>query len=482
MAISLSEAQDRLFNKVAQLVSVNPFSQQRVDIDQALLPKPSSNYWERLQQISALVEAELYLGDQDRASEIKALVREYSHVKYSVLLYIYVQFYEAFDAYILAQVKSGSRYYSLTFLDKIMGEFQTFGFDRSSSSHYTALFFQMRRAFHFIDQGLVGYSQAMQDLRSSLWTVIFSHDLVQYESNLLSQMAHFPVLLLGETGVGKGVAARAIGRSLFIPLDPDTGQFKANFMDVFVSVNLSELSESINESELFGHKAGAFTDASQDYDGIFGLSSPYGAIFLDEIGELPLPIQVKLLRVLQERTYYPVGSKVAQRCHGRFISATNRSLDELLSGDLLRSDFFYRISALVVNLPSLRDLLVQNQDDLKVLIQHTLNEIMGQFQPVLGTDIFLAIVSASPQGYAWPGNVRELERYIKQWLIQGDILMPQSQGVASELIQTSSLTASQLLSAYAHRLYQDHGSYQDVAAIMDIDWRTAKAYIVEAGR
>ena len=118
-------------------------------------------------------------------------------------------------------------------------------------------------------------------------------------------------MLLGETGTGKGTAAAAIGRSGYIPFDERQGRFAESFMRGFIALNLSQFPETLIESELFGHRKGAFTGAVEAHQGVLARCSPYGAIFLDEIGDVPVPVQIKLLQVLQERTFCPVGSHEA---------------------------------------------------------------------------------------------------------------------------------------------------------------------------
>ena len=220
-----------------------------------------------------------------------------------------------------------------------------------------AIFFQIRRAHHFIVEGLIGDSACMREFRRRLWDNVFTHDIRHYERCLWSRMEDFSTLLLGETGTGKGTAAAAIGRSGFIPFDPKKQCFAESFTRSFVSINLSQFPETLIESELFGHRKGAFTGAVEAHEGIFARCSPHGAIFLDEIGEVSAPVQIKLLRVLQDRVFSPVGSHEQVRFRGRVIAATNKPLDALRGPGGFRDDFYYRLCSDTITVPPLRQRL-----------------------------------------------------------------------------------------------------------------------------
>jgi formate hydrogenlyase transcriptional activator len=213
------------------------------------------------------------------------------------------------------------------------------------------------------------------------------------------------VLILGETGTGKELIARAIhGRS-------------ARRDRPLVKVNCSAISAGLVESELFGHMKGAFTGALERRVGRFELADG-GTIFLDEIGELPLETQVKLLRVLQEQEFEPVGSSRTVRVDVRVIAATNRDLQEAIRAGRFRTDLFYRLNVFPIQLPPLRD----RRADIPQLVTFFLSRFAKKFGKRVGS--VLPETMGSLTTYAWPGNIRELQNIIERAVVlcEGPIL------------------------------------------------------------
>jgi sigma-54 dependent transcriptional regulator, flagellar regulatory protein len=227
-----------------------------------------------------------------------------------------------------------------------------------------------------------------------------SSPLIQRVNQLINQVAAFDsnVLVLGESGTGKEVVARAIHESSPRRLRP------------FVPINCGAIPAELLESELFGHEKGAFTGALVTRKGRFEIAEG-GTIFLDEIGDMNPTMQVKLLRVLQERVYERVGSCVSQRCDVRIIAATHRDLEQAIARGTFREDLFYRLNVVPIEMPALRD----RGDDLPLLIADLSERLTNTGRPTVQ---FSVAAIAALKAYRWPGNVRELSNLIERMSIQ----------------------------------------------------------------
>ncbi|NWF88532.1 MAG: sigma-54-dependent Fis family transcriptional regulator [Ignavibacteriaceae bacterium] len=206
------------------------------------------------------------------------------------------------------------------------------------------------------------------------------------------------VLISGKSGTGKELVARAL-------------HYKSKRKNkAFIPVNCGAISENLIESELFGHKRGAFTGAISDKEGFFKAADG-GTIFLDEVSELPLNLQVKFLRVLQEREFTPVGSTSPISVNLRFIASTNRDLKQEIKNGKFREDLFYRLNVIEINLPSLKERV----EDIPILADHFLNKFRKEMnKSVKGIDpeAMRALIN-----YEWKGEVRELENVIERAVI-----------------------------------------------------------------
>jgi transcriptional regulator with PAS, ATPase and Fis domain len=206
------------------------------------------------------------------------------------------------------------------------------------------------------------------------------------------------VLLDGETGTGKELTARAIHELSPCKDGP------------FIALNCGALPDTLLESELFGYRKGAFTGADKDKAGRFKLAEN-GTLFLDEIGDISPALQVKLLRVLQEKEYEPLGSTVTEKAGARIICATNKDLKELVDQGKFRQDLYYRINVIKLSLPPLR----QRTEDIPQLVDSFLQKYgkqMHKHPPAVSPEVYSAFFA-----YPWPGNIRELENVIERAVV-----------------------------------------------------------------
>jgi transcriptional regulator with AAA-type ATPase domain len=402
----------------------------------------------------------------------------------SILLFeTYHRYSERFRELILQQEKAGDAPCPVPFARECLSSLLKRGFSEEEALRFFALFFQIGRAFHFIDHGLVGCSRSMRTVRLHLWNSVFTKDIKFYALHLWNRMEDFSVLILGDTGSGKGTAAAAIGRSAFIPFDPRRGCFAESFTRNFIAINLSQYPKGLIESALFGHKKGAFTGAIEHYDGVFSRCSPHGAILLDEIGDVAVPIQIKLLQVIQERTFSPVGGNEQLRFRGRVLAATNQPLTELRRRGRFRRDFYYRLCSDIVEMPSLSHRIQENPKELPYLVSHVLRQMIGEPPPGLFDSVCAALRRDVGPTYPWPGNVRELEQAVRRIILTGRYT-GDADGLQTGLLdrikaglESGTMAAPELLASYCQLLYQRHGTFEGVARRTGLDRRTAKRYV-----
>ncbi len=227
----------------------------------------------------------------------------------------------------------------------------------------------------------------------------------------IKKIANTPtnVLLLGETGTGKELFARAIHESSYRKKKP------------FVAINCASLPENLLESELFGFVKGAFTGATTDKKGLLEIADG-GTVFLDEIGDLPLSLQAKLLRVLEDKEIRPLGSVISKKVDLRFISATNKDLIEAVKESKFREDLFFRLNVITIHIPPLRE----RGRDIEILAHH----FMRKFAIKMGKNL----KKIDPQAikllykHSWPGNIRELQNVIEQAVVfcETDTILPEN--------------------------------------------------------
>ena len=307
--------------------------------------------------------------------------------------------------------------------------------------------------------------RAQLSAQSSHGPIITQDSAMQDILDLAAHVADSTISLVieGESGTGKeGVAQFIHDRS------PRASK-------PFVRVNCAALPESLLESELFGHAKGSFTGAVKDRQGRFELADG-GTIFLDEIGEMPVTLQVKLLRVLQQKEFERLGESTTRRADVRVVAATNRDLDAAIADRSFREDLFYRLAGVRLRLPPLRD----RPGDIPILVQHFV-EMFSVQEPVdIAPDAMRAL-----RVYRWPGNVRELQNVIERAVllargrrIELSHLPPELQGSSGQPQQDLSL--EEMEKRHIRHVLQRADDYEQAAQILGIDpatlWRKRKRY------
>ena len=302
--------------------------------------------------------------------------------------------------------------------------------------------------------------------------ILSKNDRILKLFSVLPQIAESDstVLIEGATGTGKELFATAIHKH-------------SNKRDgPFVAVNCGALPDTLIESELFGYKQGAFTDAKKDKPGRFALAEN-GTIFLDEIGDISPSIQVRLLRVLEDRAYEPLGSTKSVKTNARVIAATHRNLKELVAKGLFREDLFFRINVIKLALP----LLAKRKEDIPLLVDH----FIQNFNLLKGKDIIglSQRAMAAVMLYDWPGNVRELENAIERAFVisKGKVLrltdLPESIHPPNETFQIpTGLTLKEIEKHAIHQaLVRNNGKKMATARELGIDKNTLRRKIKRLG-
>jgi len=482
-------AEERIFFKtVHNAAFANPFSDLREKLDIKIAGLfPLADRRESKDLCIKEVDRRIKKLEKQGRANINAFQGQDKEIMTIVFLFdIFHKFRDDFDFLIEDQIQAEDVSIKVPFAENAMHILYTKGFDDKSIPHYFSLSYQLRRAFYFISNSLVGSSPCMQKLKKHLWYNVFTYNIDLYNKFLWNKMEDFSTLLLGETGTGKGTAAKAIGSSGYIPFDTKKLCFAESFTRAFSSLNLSQYPETLLESELFGHTKGAFTGAVDDYQGVFARCSPHGSILLDEIGEIPNHVQIKLLRVLQERDFSPVGTHETSRFNGRVIAATNRPKKEILDGKVFRDDFYYRLCSDIIEVPSLSIRIKELPSELDDLLDFTIQKMTGTRSEKLILKVKRIIDRRLGKDYQWPGNVRELEQCVRSVLLRRDYKGKQIEekkmiSLKQELLKGISdrtIAVPYLISGYCKLLYDLSGNYEKVAKQTGLDRRTIKKHIM----
>jgi transcriptional regulator with PAS, ATPase and Fis domain len=236
------------------------------------------------------------------------------------------------------------------------------------------------------------------------------------------------------------------------------------------------------ESELFGHRRGAFTGAIADRKGWLEMCPPAGAVFLDELGDLDPSIQVKLLRVIETRTFHPVGDSAGRQFRGKLIAATHRDLAAGIREGRFREDLYFRLCSDQIATPPLAEQLADSPQVLRELIMYMTRRVVGGEAETLAGEVADWIEKNLGADYPWPGNYRELEQCVKNVLIRRDYRpsgSPPSDPVEqiAQDFRAGRLSAEDLLSRYCTVVYSKTRSYEETARRLGIDRRTVKSKI-----
>ncbi|MGH9772845.1 MAG: sigma 54-interacting transcriptional regulator, partial [Candidatus Acidiferrales bacterium] len=427
--MKVAEPADRAFlGAIARLAYCNPFLPERVEHERATLGRDfvlGEAVWSasvadpdaarpNLQRIHAKLQPVLNRVREKLAQTADVSANELGIYEDGVHHFLYQRYYAKF-----VSAKGNWRFYCEFLADwnhyfGLPGKcFET----ALEPVHVFACFWQIQRAFHGIFDNIIGSSMPAAHLRASVWQSIFTHDMRRYRRTLFRKMTDFPTLVTGPSGTGKELVARAIALSRYVPFDANRLSFATDGAPTFLPINVAALSPTLIESELFGHRRGSFTGAISDRKGWLEICSPLGCVFLDELGELDLSLQVKLLRVIETRCFSPVGETAVREFHGKLIAATNRRLPAEIREGRFREDLYYRLCADLIETPSLADQIDDSPDAFRGLLLYMTRRVVGEEAPQLLPEIEQWIATHLPRGYRWPGNYRELEQCVRNIVI-----------------------------------------------------------------
>ncbi len=486
------ESEKPLLTAIGRLIFTNPFTPERLQLEELILgrKRPESvwnmhslgaEYDEDISTLGKLAEhwsnelrrrtdtaGKLSAGDYEimeslalyhlfekyRGQMTQIMLENPAHVRYEV----YREFERDFNHYLLFPARKQPCPYKadLTF----------------------AIYFQIHRAFYHIFDFIAGGTIAAGEFRASVWQSIFSCDIYRYHRAMYHRMNQITTLVTGESGTGKELVASAIARSQYIPFNAKTLDFAVSYAECFWPVQLSAMPQTMLESELFGHRKGAYTGALGDRKGYLESCPEWGSVFLDEIGDINAEIQVKLLRVLQTRHFQRLGDTAQYTFNGKIIAATNRDLGKECAAGKFREDLYYRLCADTVSTPSLRELIGGSRKELEQFVQILSVRCIGSEEAAAFTGEAVRWIEKNlGLAYPWPGNVRELEQCVRNLLIRGKytpaVTASGSGGVPDDI------DANELMKRYCQALYRRFGNYQAAAEFAGLDRRTVRKYIVE---
>jgi len=482
---------------IGRLGFTNPFGAERLELEAVIVggDLARSAPWSRpldwplgdpaIAAITGEAEREMAATQAKLQRGAKPDARERELIQGVALYVLYYRYDPAFYGLITAEAPAES----VAFYDSFERDYQALFAQIEAPvwarepARLFALFFQLRRAFHFVFHQILGTSSAASSLRETVWESLFTHDPWRYLAHLQGRMHEASTLILGPTGTGKELVASAIGLSSFIPFDPARRRFARNFRTAFHPLHLAAMSKQLIESELFGHKKGAFTGAVADRMGHLEGRSASETIFLDEIGELDEEVQVKLLRVLQSRRFHRLGDSEPRAFGGKVVAATHRDLSRALAAGRFREDLYYRLCSDVVRTPALREQIAGDTDELKHLVSVLTQRNLGTSDSQTLDEIISGIEQSVGFDYAWPGNMRELDQCVRNLLIHGRYLPPRQPEPTDGLeplfhqMRAAQADLDAVVSTYSRWVYSREGSYARAGQTLGIDRRTVAKHV-----
>jgi DNA-binding NtrC family response regulator len=490
-----SAAERRFLTAVAGLAYCNPFLPERIEYERAALGRefigvgpvwsasvtdPDAtrpNVWNLHRRLEPVLETV-----HERLANVADVnAADLTLYEDSVLYFLYQRYYARFLA------ADGRWQFYRQFLADWKRWFSVSGkrFETAlQPAHVFACFRQIQRAFLHTFDNIIGNSMSAAELRASVWQSVFTHDMRRYRRTLYKRMGDFPTLITGPSGTGKELVARAIAAARYVPFDGERAEFADSTGESFFAINLAALSPTLIESELFGHRRGAFTGAAGDRKGWLEACPEPGSVFLDELGEMELAIQVKLLRVIETRRFSPVGDTALRVFRGKLIAATNRNLPEEIQARRFREDLYYRLCADLIRTPSLSEQIRESPEVLHELLLYMVRRTVGDEAERCLPEVEAWMGKHLPKDYAWPGNYRELEQCVRNIVIRRSYQPMGEQAVAAEdsflaRFRAGAFRADEVLSYYAALVYRQAGSYEEAARRLGLDRRTVKARVEE---
>jgi DNA-binding NtrC family response regulator len=494
----LSKRERSFLEFISQLAYSNPFVPERIALERAALgddfvpgepvwslpvedpERPRENLWRifaRLEPLAEQLRGRVASSAATRKQDLELYEDAILHMLY---LRNYRHFYEAGFG------STAGRPDRWRFYSQFRADWRRFlEFDivtlptRHDPCHTFACFRQIQRAFEQIFRDIIGGSLAAARLRAAVWQSVFSHDMRRYRRTLYARMGDFATLITGASGTGKEIAARAIAHSRYLPFDERKLVFPDDDSASFFPINISALSPTLVESELFGHRRGSFTGAIADRKGWLETCPAAGTVFLDELGDLDPAIQVKLLRVIETRTFHSVGETAARQFRGKLIAATNRDLAAGIRDGRFREDLYYRLCSDQIATPPLAEQLADSPGVLRELVVYMARKVAGSEGDELAGEVTEWIGKHLGPRYPWPGNYRELEQCVRNVLIRRDYRPSQSVAAdpadrLAEELRAGRISAEELLSRYCRVVYERTGSYEETARRIGLDRRTVR--------